>query len=278
MINLDPSLSAALRHWGANCIPFNDEAQTQCFPWEAWTQTLDALNRTAALRSILLLIGDNGVGKSALASHWLSQLEPKAYMPLALSHSTLSGNGILSMLLQKLGKPSSFARNRNLVLLEEAFKELRAITPVVVLDEAQDYPPGTLEEIRLLLGLNLSRQPIFALVLMGDLYLHDTLRMQHHKALYSRIAVVRRLPPLDRNQIEPYLKHQLSQAGIDRPIFATAAIDVITSASEGLPRQLNLISRAAWLAAARDRENQIEAKHIHEALDQVPSARDRTQR
>lgn len=274
---LDPILSAALRHWGARAVPFNDEPSTQCFAWEPWTQSLQLLDRTAALRSMMLLVGDNGVGKSTLASHWISQLEPRAYTPLALTHATLSGNGLLSVLLQKLGKSASFARSRNLVLLEQAFQELNGTTPVVVLDEGQLYPPGALEEVRLLLGLNLARQPIFALVLMGDLYLQDTLRLQHHKALYSRIASIRRLPPLDRAFIEPYLQHQLSQVGLDRPLFAPAAIDLLASASGGFPRQLNLLGRCAWLAAAQNKANLIDAAHVHDALEQVPSARDRFQ-
>jgi general secretion pathway protein A len=272
---LDPVLTAALRHWGARGLPFNDEPATECFAWEPWTQTLELLHRTAALRSIMLLIGDNGVGKSTLASHWIGQLEPRAYTPLALTHSTLSGNGVLSVLLQKLGKPASFARSRNLVVLEQAFQELNGTTPVIVLDEGQLYPPGALEEVRLLLGLNLVRQPLFALVLLGDLYLQDTLRLQHHKALYSRIGAVRCLPPLDRAQIEPFLIHQLHQVGVDRPAFTPAAIDLLASASAGLLRQLNLLSRWAFLAAAQAKANQIEPHHVHDAIEQVPSAKDR---
>lgn len=274
---IDPILAAALRHWGARCVPFNDEAGTACFEWEPWSQTLDMLNRTAALRSLMLLVGDNGVGKSTLASHWLAQLEPKAYTPLALTHSTLSGNGVLSALLQKMGGSASFSRCRNLALLEKAFQELRGNTPVVALDECQLYPQAALEEIRLLLGLNLTRQPMFALVLMGDLYLRDTLRLQHHKALYTRIGAIRTLPPLDRSQVEPFLKHQLSQVGIDRPAFSQAALDLLANASGGIPRQLNLLARCAWLAAAQLKSNLIEASHLHLALDQVPSASDRIQ-
>jgi type II secretory pathway predicted ATPase ExeA len=258
-------------------MPFNDDPTMECFASEPWTQTLRRLDRTAALRSILLLVGDNGVGKSTLASHWISKLEPRAYTPLALTHATLSGNGVLSVLLQKLGKPASFARSRNLLVLETAFQELNGTTPVIVLDEGQLYPPGALEEIRLLLGMNLVRQPLFALVLMGDLYLQDTLRMQHHKALYSRIGAVCSLPPLDRTQIQPFLEHQLNQVGIDRPGFAQAAIDLLASSSAGLPRLLNLLCRWAWLVAADGKSNHITPQHIHYAIEQVPSAQDRIQ-
>jgi type II secretory pathway predicted ATPase ExeA len=82
---------------------------------------------------------------------------------------------------------------------------------------------------------------------------------------------------LDRTQVEPYLQHQLSQVGIDRPAFTPAAIDLLASASGGLPRLLNLLGRSAWLSAAQNKSNQIDAKHVHDALEQVPSAKDRLQ-
>ena len=50
-------------------------------------------------------------------------------------------------------------------------QELERRILVVILDEAQNYSQPSLEEVRLLLGLNLPEQPAFALVLIGDEYL-----------------------------------------------------------------------------------------------------------
>jgi MSHA biogenesis protein MshM len=272
---IDPILTAALRHWGARAVPFSDSAGEVLFLTPAAEQTLRWLHQTAALRSLMLLCGDNGVGKSALVASWLSTLEPKAYLPIVITQATLSGNGLLAVLLGKLGQRPSLMRSRNLARLEEALKELGRLTPVLVLDEAQHYPPGALEEVRLLLGLNLPRQPVFALVLIGDLYLQETLRLQHYKALYSRIGARGQLPPLDRNQVEPYLLHTLRQVGIERACLHPAAVDLLASASNGLPRLLNLLARAAWIAAAQTGANTIGPEHVQDALDQVPAARDK---
>ena len=181
----------------------------------------------------------------------------------------------MAVLLQKLGQPSTLFRSRNLAAFEKALQEMGRLTPVLVLDEAQQYPPGALEEIRLLLGLNLTRQPAFALILIGDLYLQDTLRLQHHRALYSRIAVRCELPALERAQVEPFLAHQLRQSGLDRPCLAPAAIELLASASNGMPRLLNLLARTAWLAAAQDAANTINPEHVQRALDLVPAAAER---
>jgi type II secretory pathway predicted ATPase ExeA len=274
-MNIDPLLDAALRHWGARTVPFSEGPGQTPFLGPAWEQALRLLNQTAALRSLMLLSGDNGVGKSALVACWLERLEPKVYLPLVITHGTLSASGLLAVLLRKLGQPSSFFRSRNLARLEDALKDLGRIIPTLVLDEAQLYPPGALEEMRLLLGLNLARQPTFALVLVGDLYLQDTLRLQQHKALYSRISAHCQLPLLERAQIEPYLTHGFRQVGLERPCLSTAALDLLASASNGNPRLLNLLARAAWIAAAQSAANTIGPEHIQSALNLVPAAHDK---
>lgn len=208
-------------------------------------------------------------------AHWLSGLEPKAYLPLAITQASLSATGLMAVLLHKLGQPSSLHRSRNLASLEKALHDLGRITPVLVMDDSQNYPPGALEEIRLLLGLNLSRQPAFALVLIGDSYLQDTLRLAHHRALYSRIAACCNLPPLERNQVEAYLTHGFAQAGLERPCLAPVAVELLAGASNGVPRQLNLLARTAWLEAAQAGSNTIGAEHVRKAFDLVPAAGDR---
>ena len=274
----DPALNTALRHWGVRAIPFSDTTGEAPFPSPAWDQALRLLEQTAALRSLMLLHGDNGVGKSALVAHWLSGLEPKVYLPLTITQATLSGSGLLAVLLLKLGQKPSLMRSRNLARFEEAIRDLGRVTPVLVLDEAQHYPPGALEEIRLLLGLNLARQPVLALILIGDLYLQETLRLGHHRALYSRIAAHFALGGLEPAQIEPYLLHGFRQVGLDRPVLKPAALDLLATASQGLPRLLNLLARSAWLAAAQAKANSIEPEHVQTALQLVPSVADRIHR
>ncbi len=274
-MNVDPLLQDALRHWGARTVPFSDQPGEAPFVTPAWETAVGLLNQTAALRSVMLLTGDNGVGKSALVAHWLAGLEPKAYLPLAITQATLSATGLMAVLLHKLGQPATLFRNRNLAALEKALAELGRLTPVLVLDEAQQYPPGALEEIRLLLGLNLTRQPTFALVLLGDLYLQDSLRLQHHRALYSRIAARAVLPTLEPAQVEPYLAHGLHQVGLHRSCWSPPALTLLASASGGIPRLLNLLARSAWLAAARAGLNRIETEQVQNALTLVPAAADR---
>ena len=139
------------------------------------------LNQSVALRSVMLLSGENGVGKSALAGRWLRSLEPKVYFPVCITQASLTGIGLLALFLQKLGKAPKHQRSASLKLLEEAFGELGRLIPILLLDEAQNYAISALEEVRMLLGLNLPEQPAFALILVGDPYLLSTLRLRSQR-------------------------------------------------------------------------------------------------
>jgi len=264
------SLQLHARQWGMSALPFTELSE------EGWLETAtiqrasQLFEQTAQLRGVMLLAGTNGSGKSTLVGRWLRQLEERLFFPLALTHASLSGSGILAALTLKLGKPAGLRRERNLVAIEQALAELERRTLVVVLDEAQNYSHSALEEIRLLLGLNLPQRPAFALVLVGDDYLLGTLRLRHHRALFSRISCHYQLQPWTRAEITDYLEKSLAAVGISRPVYEPAAVELLAAACAGLPRSLQILARTAWMEAAAQKAQLILADHVQKAIDQVP--------
>jgi len=59
-----------------------------------------------------------------------------------------------------------------------------------------------------------------------------------------------------------YLNWHVTQAGLDRDIFAPAAIDLLAEASEAIPRTLNLLAQSAWFFAARSAAASIDPDHV----------------
>lgn len=266
----ETDLQQLARQWGAGSVPFAAFNDQDWLETPAATKAMGQLLQTATLRSVLLLSGPNGVGKSALAGRWLRSLDERLFRPLCLTQATLSGSGILGSLAVKLGKPASFRRERNLQLIEEALAELDRRILVVVLDEAQNYPHSTLEEVRLLLGLNLPQAPAFALVLIGDEYLLSGLKLRNHRALYSRLACQVALPAWTPPQCFQYLSAGLQAAGLSPQVLEPAAGELLAAASGGLPRSLNLLARAAWITAATQGVQKITLAHVQTALETVP--------
>lgn len=268
--NLDLALLA--RQWGATAVPFTELTA------EAWLATpqvqrgLVLLQQTASLRSVLLLAGANGVGKSALVGRWASGLDRRLFCPLVLTHASLSGSGVLVALASKLGKIPTYTRPTNLALIETALAELGPVVPVIILDDAQSLSYGSLEEVRLLLGLNLAQPPAFALVLIGDEYLLGTLRLRQHRSLYSRIGCHYSLTPWNAAQVAQYLQQGLSAVGLSRPAIEPAALNLLTTASGGLARSLCLLARTTWIEAASAGAQTIEPAHVQAAIGSVPGA------
>jgi len=275
MKNVDSKLNEYMHQWGARSVPFMDQREQKLFETEQSGEATELLQQSAALRSVMLLSGDNGVGKSALVAQWARTLEPKAYRPLTITQASLSASGVLCTLLAKLGQVPGMQRSQNLARMEDAVSRLGSVVPVIILDEAQNYTASAIEEVRLLLGLNLPPQPVFCLILIGDNYLLDTLRLQSRRALYTRIAVSYQLQALQPAQVDAYLIHGLKQAGLERPCFEAAAIEMIASASDGIPRTINLLARTAWIEASRQQHDTITTKHLQSALRLVPAARDK---
>jgi type II secretory pathway predicted ATPase ExeA len=268
----EAQLSLLARQWGATAVPFGLVNASDWLETAGAQQALTCLSQTAALRSVLLLSGPNGVGKSALVGRWMRSLDNRLFCPVCLTQATLSGTAILTALATKLGKPASCQRQRNLQLLEEALQELERRILVVILDEAQNYSQPSLEEVRLLLGLNLPEQPAFALVLIGDEYLLASLKLRNQRALYSRLACQVSLSPWTPAQCAQYLGAGLSAVGLSASAIEPTAIELLSSASAGLPRSLCLLARAAWIAAATEQAQKITAVHVQAAFQQVPCA------
>jgi len=263
-------LSLLARQWGATAVPFGLVNTNDWLETPGAQKALSCLHQTAALRSVMLLSGPNGVGKSVLVGRWMRLLDQRLFCPVCLTQATLSGTAILGALAAKLGKGSCFHRQGNLRLVEEALGELQRRILVVILDEAQNYSQPGLEEVRLLLGLNLPEQPAFALVLIGDEYLLASLKLRNQRALYSRLACQLSLAPWTPAQCAQYLNAGLTAVGLSGSALEPAAGELLASASAGLPRSLCLLARAAWIIAATEKAQKITPAHVNLALEQVP--------
>ena len=225
-----PALEENLRAWGLQHAPFaapagaSDKA-AELYTTPAGGEIRHLLDTTAALRGVMTLTGSPGTGKSTLVKSWIAGLEPKRFLPLLITQSSLSATGVLETLLSKLGERPRFKRSANLLALEKHLADLDPVTLVLILDDAQNYPAPALEELRLLLGLGGRSRSAFALVLLGDEYLLGSLRLSVQRALFSRISASATLAPLPRETLADYLRWHTSAAGLDRDIFAPACVE-----------------------------------------------------
>ncbi len=260
-----------LSHFGLSEPPFRITPHTDFF--------FEGANRGATLGALLYAIsheegiikitGEVGSGKTMLCRVLIERL-PVHIETIYLANPSLSRDEILHTIADDLRV--SVEGRRTTVLLralqEDLIKRYAAGKRVVVLiDEAHAMPLETLEEIRLLSNLESNRHKLLHIVLFGQPELDEHLALPNMRQIKERIIHSFRLEPLVRDDITQYIEFRMRAAGYKGPsIFTRAALKIISQASEGLTRRVNILADKALLAAFADGTHQITVKHARAAV------------
>jgi general secretion pathway protein A len=181
----------------------------------------------------------------------------------------MSGAEVLRIVLRDFGLVSHEDLRRGALaaadvpqLLDTLEGFLQSLAPigshaVIVLDEAQSLPPQTLDQIRLLTGLEHQGHRLVQVVLCGQTALLTTLKSEALSALNERITRRVEVGPLPPDQVEGYIQHRLAVAGGANAVsFDTAAARAIADLSRGVPRRINVLCDRSL------QEGRIEGVHV----------------
>jgi len=261
-----------LEHYGLGEAPFRITPHTDFF--------FAGANRGATLEALLYAIthdegivkvsGEVGSGKTMLCRVLMERL-PEQVVTIYLANPALSREDILHALAGELAITVSEHSRASTVMraLQEKLVALYAAGQqvVVLIDEAHAMPNETLEAIRLLSNLESNRHKLLQLVLFGQPEINATLARSDMRQLRERITHNFGLEPLVQDDIAQYLDFRMRAAGYRGPgIFAPAAIKLITAASQGLTRRINILADKALLAAFAAGGHQVGAKEVRAAI------------
>ena len=260
-----------LDHFGLREAPFRITPHTEFF--------FSGANRGATLEALIYAIthdegivkvsGEVGSGKTMLCRMLLEKL-PDNVETVYLANPSLSRDEILYAIAEELKSPLPEARSHLLLrTLQDRLLEIYAAgrQVVVMIDEAHAMPPETLEEIRLLSNLESNRHKLLHIVLFGQPELDDHLGETNMRQLKERITHNFALEPLRRSDIGSYLMYRIRAAGYHGPdLFTPGAIQLISKASEGLTRRINILADKALLSAFSENRHQIDRRQIKAAI------------
>jgi MSHA biogenesis protein MshM len=260
-----------LEHFGLNSAPFNITSQTDFFfNGAARGDTLAALVYAVQQgEGIVKVTGEVGSGKTMLCRMLLESL-PDNVETIFLSVPSLKRDEIMEALCIELGIPiEGQARYQLLTALQQKLIELYASDRrlVALIDEAHAMPLESLEEIRLLTNLENGDHKLLQIVLFGQPELDDHLRLTHMRQLKERITHSFHLGPLQKSDIGPYLTHRLGSAGYQGPdLFSAPCVKLISHASTGLTRRVNIIADKSLLAAYANNTRNVTPDHVRAAI------------
>lgn len=261
-----------LDHFGLNQSPFKITPNTEFFYTGGNRGAiLDALLYTIIHgEGIVKVTGEIGSGKTMLC-RMLESMLPDNVEAIYLANPSLNRDEVFHAIAGELGLATEGKRGGEIMrLMQNCLIEKHAASKQVVLlvEEAQAMPLDTLEEIRLLSNLETAHHKLLQIVLFGQLELDENLALPQMRQLKERITHGFKVPPLDQKDIPEYLMFRMRAAGYHGPdTFSAGAIKLITAASRGITRRINVLADKALLAAFSENTHNILPRHIKAAIE-----------
>lgn len=203
-------------------------------------------------KGFLEITGEVGTGKTTLCKALLNSLDKDTKSALILNPD-LSKFQLLKAILQDL--EIDFKKNSSVSLLTKLNEFLiqqlsQGNNVILIIDEAQNLKPSILEQIRLLSNLETQKDKLLQIILVGQPELREKLKSPKLRQLRQRISVRYHILPLDKDEIDKYIRHRLSVAGSANSIrFNKETIEEIYAYAQGIPRLINILCDKALLAA-----------------------------
>ena len=224
-------------------------------------------------KGFLVLTGEVGVGKTLIIRTLLNQLDESVETAIVMN-AMLTFKQLLGMALMDFGLPvHGYGKVEMLMTFQQFLLRLRDAgrNAVLVIDEAQNLSPTSLEEFRLLSNLETSSHKLIQIVLVGQPELKTHLNSHRLRQLRQRIPGVWELKPLSPRSVGEYLEHRtrIASGGRHGAIFGADAVSEIARYSSGIPRLINVVSdRALLIGYVHDRKK-IGADIVKSAIEEL---------
>lgn len=223
-------------------------------------------------KGFLEITGEVGTGKTTLCRALLNQLDPNTKAAF-IFNSDLSEIQILQAILEDFGLQVRRKTKFDLFhqLNDFLIEQLRLNNNVIlILDEAQNLKPRTLEQIRMLSNLETEKEKLFQIILVGQPELRDKLSASCMRQLRQRIGIRYHILPLEPEDVASYIDHRLRIAGSTGGIdFTEDALRLIYEYSGGIPRLINIVSDKALLLAFVLESREITERIIEKSVEEI---------
>ena len=215
-----------------------------------------------------VISGEIGAGKTTVLRKLLDNIEDNYTVGL-ITNTHQSFGELLDWVMSAFGIHESGLskvemHQRVVDFLLEQYA--RNKTTLLIVDEAQNMPASTLEELRMLSNINTEKDQLLQIILAGQPGLKDTLRSPELVQFAQRIGVDYHLGKLDSVETCHYIQHRLVTAGATDDIFTPDACALIHEYSAGVPRLINLLCDTALVYGFADQSKVIDVDLVEEMV------------
>src|SRR5579862_9588873 len=206
----------------------------------------------------VVITGEIGAGKTTLIETFIRELQTDAIVA-QINQTQLTPTEFLQTVLVQFGfSPFAMKKPEILATLQQFLMEQHGNGRKVflIVDEAQNLNNRVLEEVRMLSGVETTKEKALHIILAGQPELNDKLNSPELEQLTQRVRLRFHLTALTGSETAAYIDHRLEVAGSQgRRIFADDTYATIYRYTGGVPRLINTLCDTSLMAAfGRDRD------------------------
>src|SRR5450631_4127197 len=220
----------------------------------------------------VVITGEIGAGKTTLIETFLRELQTDAVVA-QINQTQLSPTAFLQTVLVQFGfSPFNMKKPEVLATLNQFLTEQHAAgrKVLLIIDEAQNLTNRVLEEVRMLSGVETTKEKVLRIILAGQPELNDKLNSQELVQLAQRVRLRFHLTALTKAESTAYIDHRLEVAGSQgRRIFAEDTYDTIFKYTGGIPRLINTLCDTCLMAAFGRDQDVVTAEDLDAAIGEL---------
>jgi putative secretion ATPase (PEP-CTERM system associated) len=221
----------------------------------------------------IVITGDVGTGKSTLVNALLAELDQTRVLPAQIVSTNIDADDAVRLIVSayKLKPPAT--DKATLLRSFEAFlaEQHRAGRRVLlVVDEAQNLPLRTIEELRMLSNFNVDGRPLFQSFLLGQPQFKAVVANPNLEQLRQRVIASYHLEPMSADETRDYIEHRLNMVGwTGRPSFSEQAYALIHETMGGVPRRINTLCNRLLLYGALEKLNHFDRRVVETLISDL---------
>ncbi|WJG10438.1 XrtA/PEP-CTERM system-associated ATPase [Aliiglaciecola sp. LCG003] len=192
----------------------------------------------------IVITGDIGTGKTTIANSLLNDIEDDIVAAQIVTPK-LSPDELVKMVASKF-EINTLNKTKADILkdLETYLFQLHQTgrRALLIVDEAQNLPLETIEELRMLSNFQEKGKPLLQSFLLGQEELQPILRAPNMEQFRQRIVASCHLAPLTADECKEYIEYRLHHAGlVNDSLFTDGAFAKIYRFTNGVPRRINTL-------------------------------------
>ena len=220
----------------------------------------------------VVITGEIGSGKTTLIETFLRELAADVVVA-QINQTQVSAVEFLQAALTQFGfSPFNMKKAELLATLNGFLIEQYAAGRKVLLivDEAQNLSLRVLEEIRLLSGVETTKEKVLRIILAGQPELNEKMNAPELVQLVQRVRLRFHLTALSADDARSYILYRLEVAGAQgREIFPPEVFETIYRYAGGVPRLINTLCDTAMLAAFNAERDRVLPADIAAAVEEL---------